>query len=115
VQLALDVLSVIQIAINDLKAGLVAMNTKYSSLSDRLVKTNAALKSLDDWFIAYDFSKVKKVSVPLVEKVSVVASLIQAGVVCNESEVQFAGGVGKVVGASDLVKMTIIDLKNMFA
>jgi len=93
----------------------VAINTKYSSLSDRLVKTNAALKSLDDWSIAYNFSRVKKVSVPLIEKVSVVASVIQAGVVCNESKVQFAGGVGKVVGASDLVEMSIIDLENMFA
>jgi len=56
VQLALDVLPVFQIAVNELKAGFVAINTKYSTLSDRLVKTNAALKSLNDWSIAYDFS-----------------------------------------------------------
>jgi len=63
VQLALDVLPVFQTAINKLKAGFVAINTKYNKLFDRLVKTNAALKSLDDWFIAYDFSRVKKVSI----------------------------------------------------
>jgi len=39
----------------------------------------------------------------------------QAGVGCNESEVQFAGGLGKVVGPFDLVEMSIIDLENMFA
>jgi len=69
----------------------VAINTKYNKLSDRLVKINAALKSLDDWSIAYDFSRVKKASVLLPEKVPVVASIIQAGVGCTESEVQFAG------------------------
>jgi len=87
----------------------VALNTKYSNLSDRLVKTNAAQKSLDDWSIAYDFFRVKKVSVPPLKKISVVLSVIQAGVVCNESEVQFAGGVVKVVGPSHLVEMSIID------
>jgi len=54
----------------------VALNTKYSNLFDRLVKTNAALKSLDDWSIAYDFSRVKKVSVPPIEKISAVPSVI---------------------------------------
>jgi len=91
-----------------LKEGFVAINTKYSSLSDRLVKTNAALKSLD-------FFRNNKAYVPPVEKVPVVASVIQADVVRKNSEVQSVGGVGKVDGASDLVEMSITDLDNMFA
>jgi len=93
----------------------VALNSKYSSLYDRLVTTNAALKSLDDWSIAYDFCRGNQVYVPLVEKVPVVVSVIQADVVRKISEVQSVGGVGKVDGASDLVEMSIIDLDNMFA
>jgi len=115
VQSAIDVLPVFQTAIDELKAGFVVLTTKYTKLSDRLVKTNVALKSLDDWSIAYDFSRVKKVSVPSPETVTVVASNVQAGVGCMESEVQFASGVGKVVGPSDLVEMSILDIEHMFA
>jgi len=115
VQLALDVLPVFQTAINELKAGFVDIKIKYHKSSDRLVKTNTALKSLDDWSIAYDFWRVKKVPVPLREKVPVVGSIIQAGVGCAETEVPFAGGVVKVVGPSDLVEMSNLDLENMFA
>jgi len=114
VQLALDVLPVLQTAINDLKAGLVDVKTKYHKLSDRLVKTNAALKSLDDWSIAYDFSRVHKVSVPFLEKVPVVAPIVQSGVGCTGSEVQVAGGVGIVIGSSDRVEMSMIDIEDMF-
>jgi len=115
VQLALDVLPAFQIANTVLKEGLVAVNTKYSSLCELLVKTNATLKSLNDWSIAYDFSKIIQVYVPPVEKVPFVASVIQADVVRKTSEVQSVGGVGKVDGASDLAELSIIDLDNMFA
>jgi len=117
VQLALDVLPVLQIAINELKEGLVAINMKFTSLADRLVKTNAALKSLDDWSIAYDFSRINKVCVPQAEKVPVVATMVQSKViaVCHDPAMQSVGGVGQVGVVYDLVEMSIMDLDNMFA
>jgi len=49
VQLALDVLPAIQLATKELKDGYVALDRKYGSLAYRLVKTDVAVKILDDW------------------------------------------------------------------
>jgi len=108
VQLALNVLPPFQTAITELKV-------KYTKLSERLVKTDAVLKSLDDWFISNDFARIKKAAVPLLEKVPVVAPIIQAFVGCTDSESLFVGGVLKSVGSTDLVEMSILDIEIMFS
>jgi len=116
VQLALKVLSTFQTVINQLKEDFVVLNTKYGGLDECLVKTNAVLKSLDDWSIAYDFSRASNGHVPLSVKIPIVAPLIQANVSAysNHVAVHFVNSDGKLAVASELVEMSIIDLDNMF-
>jgi len=116
VQLALDVLPAIQLAIKELKDGYIALDLKYGSLADRLVKTDVAVKILDDWSIAYDFSRTKKVSVSFPVNVCVVAPMNQAvvNVVGSSSSVQSIAGIGQVSVVSELVEMSISDIDIMF-
>jgi len=109
-------LPAIQLAIKELKDGYIALDLKYSSLADRLVKTDVAVKILDDWFVAYDFSRIKKVSVSSLVNVCVVAPMNQAVVndVGSSSSVQSVVGIGLVSVASELVELSISDLDIMF-
>jgi len=79
------------------------------------VKTDVAVKSLDEWCVAYDFLQIKKVNISPTVNISVVAPMNQAvvNVVGSSSLLLPVVGIGQVVMDPDLVEMSICDLDTM--
>jgi len=115
VQLALKVLSSFQSVVNQLKEDVAVFNTKYGGLDERLVKTNAFLESLDDWSIAYDFTRVKHGLVPFPVNSTFVASWKPAPVVAFTPSVVVpsVGTDSKLLVVSAPLKISLFDLDNM--
>jgi len=98
-----------------LKEDFVVLNTKYGGLDERLLKTNAVLKNLDDWSVAYDFSRVTHGFVPFPGSMSTVAPLnsVHVSAYVPQSPIPSIGIDGKLPNLSDHVGMSILDLDNM--
>jgi len=115
VQLALKVLSLFQSVVNQLKEDVAVLNTKYGGLDERLVKTNAVLKSLDDWSIAYDFTRINHGLVTFPVNSTSVAPWNPApvGAFTPLDFVPSVGTDGKLLVVSAPLKISLFDLDNM--
>jgi len=115
VQLALKVLSSFQSVVNQLKEDVDVLNTKYGGLDARLVKTNAVLKSLNDWSIAYDFTRINHGSVTAPVNISSVAPWKPApvGAFTPSDAVPSVGTNGQLLVVSAPLKLSLFDLDNM--
>jgi len=79
------------------------------------VKTNAVLKSLDDWSIAYDFTRVIHGLVPFPVNSTLVAPWKPApvGAFTPSDAVPSVGTDGKFLVVSAPLKISLFDLDNM--
>jgi len=115
VQLALKVLSSFQSVVNQIKEDVAVFNTKYGGLDERLVKTNLILKSLDDWSIAYDFTRISHGPVIFPVNSSLVAPLKPApvGAITPSDAVPSVGTDGNLLVVSAPLKISLFDFDNM--
>jgi len=99
----------------ELKNNYVVLNARYSVLDERLVKTNAVLKSLDDWSVAYDFSRVNHGFVPFPMNQSAVAPLTQVFVNASVSPDPLTSKVdeGHLTVATNPAVISLLDFDNL--
>jgi len=115
VQLALKVLSSFQSVVNQIKKEVAVLNTNYGSLDERLVKTNAVLKSLDDWSIAYDVTRINHGPVTFPVNNTSVAPWKPApvGAFTPSNAVPSVCTDGKLLVVSAPLKLSLFNLDNM--
>jgi len=115
-QRALGVLPAVQLAIKELREGFLMLDKKCNDLIISQGKTDVSVKVLDQWSLAYDFSKIPSglVNSPLNGPISVPVVPTMVGVITGGPVVGVIDGVTPDVVAPPLVELFILDLDTMF-